>query len=208
MAGTIFWDVDTQYDFMIPDGKLYITGAEQILSNLGRLTRHARQQNIPIFGSVDNHTPSDPELSDTPNFQDTFPPHCLQGTPGQEKVPGTRPKNPLWIPPDPIDPDTLAGKVRNHTGEIFFQKQQFDVFTNPNVDPVLQAVHPDRIVLYGVALDVCNAYAISGFLERETAPIQLVLDATQAIVPERGEALVRNWQSQGVEIIETAKIIN
>ena len=31
MAGTIFWDVDTQVDFMLPTGKLYVPGAEQIV---------------------------------------------------------------------------------------------------------------------------------------------------------------------------------
>ena len=26
---TIFWDVDTQFDFMRPKGKLYVTGASE-----------------------------------------------------------------------------------------------------------------------------------------------------------------------------------
>jgi nicotinamidase/pyrazinamidase len=52
MAETIFWDVDTQVDFMLPDGKLYVPGAEQIISRLEALTLYARDHLIPILGSV------------------------------------------------------------------------------------------------------------------------------------------------------------
>ena len=55
MSGVIFWDVDTQYDFIMPDGKLYVTASEKRLPNLKKLTDHARQRGIPIYGSVDNH---------------------------------------------------------------------------------------------------------------------------------------------------------
>ena len=206
MHDTIFWDVDTQYDFIMPDGKLYIQAAEKILPNLERLTACARERNIPIFGSVDYHNPDDPEISETPDFQDTFPPHCLKGTPGQQKVTQTRPVNPLWIDSGAEDTSALGERVRNHTGEVIFRKQRFDVFTNRNVEPVLDAVRPRRIVLYGVALDVCNAYAIDGFLERNTAPVQLVLDATQAIFPDRGEALVEGWKARGVTVVSTGEI--
>ena len=206
MAETIFWDVDTQYDFIMPDGKLYIREAEKILSNLERLTACARQRNIPIFGSVDYHNPDDAEISDSPDFRNTFPPHCLKDTPGQRKVTETRPLNPLWIDSGAEDAAFLGERVRNHTGEIIFRKQRFDVFTNRNVEPVLNAVGPRRIVLYGVALDVCNAYAIDGFLKRNTAPVQLVLDATQAIFPERGETLVEGWKARGVTVVSTDEI--
>ena len=206
MPRVIFWDVDTQYDFIMPDGDLYVTGAEAILPNLQRLTRHAQQRGIPIFGSVDNHRLDDPEISDRPDFQNTFPPHCIAGTSGQQKVPETRPQNPLWIDPDA--PADLIAQVQNHRGEILFRKQRFDVFTNLHVDPVLNAIAPDRIVLYGVALDVCNAHAINGFLKRDTAPIQLVRDATQAIIPERGDLMVAEWQQRGVEVVSTDHIVN
>ncbi|MCE2433158.1 MAG: cysteine hydrolase [Candidatus Latescibacteria bacterium] len=197
MPGIIFWDVDTQYDFIMPDGKLYVTASEKRLPNLKKLTDHARQRGIPIFGSVDNHQITDPEISDNPDFLETFPPHCIAGTSGQKKVSETQPQNPLWIDPDAQG--DLIREVQKHRGEIIFRKQRFDVFTNPNVEPVLNAIKPDRIALYGVALDVCNAYAI---------PIQLVLDATQAIDPERGDRMVAEWRRQGVEIVSTDEIIN
>ena len=208
MSKTIFWDVDTQVDFILPYGKLYITGAEKILPNLDRLTRHARNHGFPIFGSVDNHNPNDVELSDNPDFQDTFPPHCLQGTTGQKKVPETRAQNPLWVDFEPAAPEQLTQKIQNHSGEILFHKRYFDVFSNPNVDPILNIVKPKQIVIYGVALDVCNAFAIEGFLKRKTAPLALVLDASQPILKKRGERLVKKWKTLGVGIVTTDKIVN
>ena len=82
-----------------------------------------------------------------------------------------------------------------------------DVFANPNVDPVLKHLSPDKIVLYGVALDVCNACAINGLLEGRSAPIYMVLDATRAIIPERGLSLVSEWRERGVEVVDTALVI-
>ena len=89
MAGTIFWDVDTQYDFIMPDGKLYIQGAEEILPNLSLLTSFARRNNIQVLGSIDYHTLYDPEISSDPDFQTTFPPHCLRDkrSPGKALCP-------------------------------------------------------------------------------------------------------------------------
>jgi nicotinamidase-related amidase len=33
-SSLLFWDVDTQFDFMHPADKLYVPGAETIISNL------------------------------------------------------------------------------------------------------------------------------------------------------------------------------
>ncbi|NOX38016.1 MAG: cysteine hydrolase [Calditrichaeota bacterium] len=203
----IFWDVDTQYDFMMSDGKLYVPGAEEIIPNLEKLTRYARDKGIPILGSVDYHNPDDPEISDQPDFKETFPPHCLKGEPGQEKIDATRPQNPLWIDSDPLDPDRLKQMIEAHQGEIIFRKQRFDVFTNPNVEPVLNIVRPDVIVVYGVALDVCDMYAMEGFLRIGKYRLYLVEDATRPIYPERGQELIKNWKERGVHIVQTRDVV-
>ena len=210
MRGTIFWDVDTQYDFLMPDGKLYIKGAETVLPRLEALTGLAREKGVPLLGSVDYHTAEDSEISDAPDFRDTYPPHCLAGTPGQSRVEATRPKDPLWIDSAPEDKEALKQKVRQHLdrgGEVIFRKQRFDVFSNPNVDTVLEAVRPDRIVVYGVALDVCDRFAIEGLLARRRYRVALVQDATHAIRPEEGERLVQDWTSRGVSILTTGQVI-
>tara|TARA_B100001123_G_scaffold92127_1_gene106036 strand:- start:5820 stop:6452 length:633 start_codon:yes stop_codon:yes gene_type:complete len=204
---TVFWDVDTQVDFISPDGKLYVDGSEEIRDNLARLTTFAREAGR-IVACVDYHTETDPEISDQPDFIDTFPPHCLIDNPGQLKIEETTPADPFWVDPDPIPQDVLRSQLDEHTGDIIFRKRRFDVFTNPNVDIVLDLLAPDKIVLYGVALDVCNRFAIDGLLEREVAPISLVLDATRAIDPARGDELVDAWQSRGVAVVSTADVVS
>jgi nicotinamidase/pyrazinamidase len=210
MTRTVFWDVDTQHDFIMPDGGLYIPGAEAILPNVAVLTGFAREKRLPLLGSVDYHAPGDSEISDRPDFRETFPPHCLAGTPGQEKVEATRPKDPLFIDSRPEDKVSLKQRVKQHLGrggEVIFRKQRFDVFSNPNVDTVLEAVRPDRIVVYGIALDVADRYAIDGLLDRKRYRVALVQDATRAIRPDEGERLVADWTSRGVCMMTTGQIV-
>ncbi len=206
MTNLIFWDVDTQYDFMMPDGKLYVPGAETIVDNLGILTNYARSNGIRICGSVDYHLLSDPEISDNPDFHETFPPHCLQETPGQEKIDATSPRNPLWVNGDKYEPGLLQSLLGNRSREIILRKQKFDVFSNPNISEVLSAVNPTDIVVYGVALDVCDAHAIEGFLRLDKYNLYLVTDAVKAIYEEKGRELVESWAQRGVRMISTSEV--
>ena len=204
MAGLVFWDVDTQYDFIHPDGKLYVPMADQIVPNLKRLTEHAHAHGIRIVASADDHVPGHEEISSEPDFEKTYPPHCMRGTPGQRKIPETALRSPLLVEPSALDPAELTRRVREHGGDILFHKHFFDVFTNPNVDTVLEALDPEEILLYGVALDVCNRYAIEGLLTRRPRTrLRLVTDATRPIDVRRGQSLLENWRERGVELIRT-----
>jgi nicotinamidase/pyrazinamidase len=71
---TVFFDVDTQIDFVYPAGALYVPGAEQIVPMIGELNHRAPV----LISTMDAHTEDDPE------FQ-IFPPHCVVGTTGQHK---------------------------------------------------------------------------------------------------------------------------
>jgi nicotinamidase/pyrazinamidase len=208
MGGAIFWDVDTQYDFMRADGKLYVPDAEQIIPNLRRLTGYAHAKRIRIIASADDHVPGHRELSRTPDFKQTFPEHCMRGTKGQAKIPETRLADPLVIEPGREDPASLADLVRAHPGDILLHKHWFDVFTNANVETVLGVLAPRAVVLYGVAQDVCNRYAIEGLVERHPE-IRLfaVSDAMKAIDRDVAQHLLKQWAEEGVRIVETTDIV-
>lgn len=208
MAGLIFWDVDTQYDFMHADGKLYVPDAEHIIPNLERLTNHAHAEGIRVIASADDHEPHHEEISDTPDFRTTFPRHCERGTRGQQKIAQTALHDPLLIEPTPQDPMDIRRRVRVHASDILFHKHWFDVFTNPNVEPVLDELDPEAIVVYGVALDVCDRYAIDGLLvRRPNTSLALVTDAAKPIVAEAGERLIAEWRTRGVTMVTTDDVL-
>ena len=203
-ANPIFWDVDTQHDFMRADGELYVADSESIIPNLGALTDYAHQRGIRIVASADDHEPGHRELHDEPDFIVTFPLHCMRGTPGQRKIRETTLRDPLVIEPDaPLPP-----AVWTHQGDFLLHKHWFDVFTNPHTSTLVEQLEPTDIVLYGVALDVCNRYAIEGLLAKHvTARIHLVTDATRAIHPENSAALLSDWERRGVHLVTTADVL-
>ena len=71
---TVFFDIDTQIDFVYPAGALYVPGAEHILPVIGELNRRAPL----LISTMDAHSEDDPE------FQ-IYPHHCVVGTTGQHK---------------------------------------------------------------------------------------------------------------------------
>jgi len=203
----VFWDVDTQRDFMDANGKLYVPGAEEIKPQLKRLTDYAHAKKIQIVASSDDHLAEHRELSASPDFNETFPAHCMRGTPGAEKIPETALVAPYVLEPEEQPHEVLARTLWGYAGDVLIRKHWFDVFTNPNTKSLLEAWDPTEIVVYGVALDVCDKYAIDGFIDFGIPRIHLVLDATRAIHPERSAALVEGWKRQEVEIVTTEDVV-
>jgi nicotinamidase/pyrazinamidase len=195
-ARPILWDVDTQVDFVLPEGKLYVAGAEQTAPAMGRLVAWARDTGIVHVASADDHELTDAELSDTPDYTRTYPPHCLHGSPGARRIPETEQDDPVVLSHDPVAPAELARQVGGHR-ELLLLKQSFDVFTNPNAGAVLEALDPSEVILFGVATDVCDHMAVVGLLRRGYR-VAFVEDAARGLDEERTAACLAQWRDAGV----------
>ncbi len=201
----VFWDVDTQVDFMEPDGKLYVPEAIEIKATLGLLVEYARSEGIVHVASADDHELIDPEISDSPDLRNTFPPHCLRGTRGAEKILETKQRDPLPFSLIPFPPGLVPGMIEGRR-ELLLLKKNFDVFTNPNTQPLLEALDPDEIVVFGVATDVCDDAAIRGFLLRGRRVV-FVEDAAKGLDEARTQACVASWRDRGVELKTAEEVI-
>ena len=75
---TVFFDIDTQVDFMFPAGALYVPGAERIVPLIAALNQQAEV----VVSTMCAHQENDPEFRQ-------WPPHCVIGTAGQLKPQST-----------------------------------------------------------------------------------------------------------------------
>jgi nicotinamidase/pyrazinamidase len=196
----ILWDVDTQVDFMLPQGKLYVPEAEQTAPAMKRLVEAARAAGIVHVASADDHELTDSEISEQPDFQTTYPPHCLRGTRGARKIPETEQEDPVPITLERLPERYLAGR------EFLLLKKSFDVFTNPNTARLLERLDSDEIVVFGVATDVCDDAAIRGFLERGRK-VRFVEDAAKGLNADRVAACTAAWRDAGVEFTTVDEVV-
>lgn len=200
---TLFYDVDTQCDFILPGGKLCIAGTDRIIPKLAALTNLARHLGIRIVASADRHFHGDAELQR--NGGD-YPEHCMDGTPGQRKIDETLPTNPFYIENRDLSP-TIIEQALLHKGEILLEKQRFDVFAgNRNAEPLLRRLlaHYRDVVVYGVYTEVCVRDAVSGLL-RLGPRIYVVTDAI-ADIGSDGDSYRAQWKAGGVELITYADL--
>ena len=185
------WDVDTQVDFVQRDGKLAVPDAPAAVPAMARLVAAARAAGIPHVASADDHELTDSELSEAPDFSTTYPPHCLRGTRGAEKIAETRQDDPVPLALTEVPEHWLQGR------EFLLLKKSFDVFTNRNADRLLQLLDPDEVIVFGVATDVCDDAAIRGLLERGRA-VTFVEEASRGLDEARTSACLAAWRAAGV----------
>jgi nicotinamidase/pyrazinamidase len=198
MRDIIFWDVDTQVDFMEPGGKLSVPGADSIKLNLARLTTMGNKRCI-MSGSVDAHTPSDSEFN-------SWPEHCVYGTPGQRKIPESVIPNSLFVPTVKLTAEQLS-EASTFNGQVLFEKQHTEVGTNPNAKPFLDSVNPERIVVYGVATDICVDQTVS-YLARELGyEVVVVIDAIKELDSGKAWKCLADWRSMGVSLQNTEGLV-
>lgn len=205
---TLFWDVDTQYDFMMPDGKLYVNGAEDLVPAVNDLRATALGRGGSIVASMDWHSEDNPEISEAPDFQTTFPPHCMAGSPGARRVGDLGDLPVREIDPEPLGPDELADIVRQDSFHVALHKESLDVFSNPNTARLIEAVRPRpaRIVVFGVALDYCVRLTLQKLAAFRDIELLLVRDGTRAIDAGSAEQVFGEMERQGVHITERSRL--
>jgi nicotinamidase/pyrazinamidase len=198
----IFWDIDTQFDFMNPQGKLYVPGADGIVDNVSRARRFALENGHSIIASTDWHSLEDKEISLSPDYKVTFPAHCLAGEPGSQRVGylGRIPVEPVTI--EATDETLLRTLVDKKQFHLVIRADSVDLFSNPNTAVLLDLVQPKTSVVLGVALDVCVYHTVTGLLRWGKSRIMLLKDAVKGLGIKKDEDIYREFQANGVTVVE------
>jgi nicotinate phosphoribosyltransferase len=195
---TVFWEVDLQADFMLPNGRLHVSGVEKIIPNIDRLVEPARRGCVFLVSSADAHCVDDPELREWPS-------HCMKDTPGADLIPEARALTRLVVPNQKRY--AFLPDIGTHQ-QVLLQKNTLDVFDNPNTEVLLdflssKAEHGSvEFVVFGVATEYCVRCTVEGLLRRGRR-VALVIDAIQSIKADRGQRVVDDLQLRGARLLTT-----
>ena len=153
----ILIDVDTQFDFIDPAGRLHVPADPSVDAAIVATLTGAREASHPILGSVDSHA------WDAWEFEDNggpFPPHCVKGTPGWLRVHQEIPARTRFVPMQRLVGTELANLVgENEQGAgnraltaddlveeavsgvgIYLEKEVYSFFSNPAADAIVRAL--------------------------------------------------------------------
>lgn len=160
--------IDTQYDFVMPKGALYVKGAENIiLPGIDYLANLNPDEYCGVLFTYDTHTPSVYEGSPE---SEQFPIHCVRRTFGWTNVFNDQ------IIHRSIPVSRLEKGVFNMWEESDLRMERFDRSTSI-VRPVIDMLTRDdffldlankdvEIEIFGVASDYCVKWAVDGFVKR------------------------------------------
>jgi len=188
----VFFDIDSQLDFLYPAGALYVPGAERIVPAIARLNRHAAERGIPVVSTTDAHTEDDPE------FQ-VWPHHCVAGTWGQRKAESTLLARRVVVPNRPGELAIDGAR------QVVVEKQTVDVFAAPNLSRVIERLNGDEYVVYGVVTEICVLYAVRGLLKLGR-PVTVVTDAIATLKAEDSERALAECSRGGARLARAAEI--
>jgi len=195
-SNVILWEVDTQADFMLPGGKLYVPGAEKLLPNIKKLTDAARKGKAFLVSHGCYHAPDDPE------FQQ-FPPHCVKGTPGSEFVGEALTDDVVRVP---NHDNSWPGKVHHHK-QVLFEKQTLDIFESRHAHKVVNDLPQDaEFLVFGVVTEYCVRLAAKGLLERGRS-VSVIRDAIETLDPAAGKRTLQELQDLGAKLITTEEAL-
>src|SRR5579872_38084 len=125
-ATTALLIVDMQNDFVDPQGRLYVPGAQNTVPVIAGLLATARAHEMSVIYTQDWHEPDDPEAV-------LWGPHAEAGTWGAEIVPALAPR----------------------AGELVVRKVRYDGFYGTPLEHELHRRRIDTLIVVGTVSNIC-----------------------------------------------------
>jgi nicotinamidase/pyrazinamidase len=190
--------VDTQADFMRPDGALAVTGADALIAPMQAwLASLPPLETIGVLFTFDTHyADSYPGSAEAAQF----PIHCVHGTPGWANV---------------LDTGAVVPAIPVYT----LEKGVFDMWAEPGIEIVspatgekmdrdaffttLKARGVAEVVVIGVAADYCVRWAIDGLVERGFA-VEVPPALTRGIARPIEQVLADDFAGAPVHLMAAA----
>ncbi|MBN1124811.1 MAG: cysteine hydrolase [Sedimentisphaerales bacterium] len=185
----IIVDIDTQRDFLVANGKMCTRNHPVVLANIRRLTAWARLKNIRMISTA-RINPKDHSRLD----------FCVEGTPGQEKVPYTIRNRHISFAADGCT--DLPRDILRRYDQIIVSKRCDDPFDEPRADRILSELKVTEFIVFGVLTECSVKATVLGLLARRRN-VTVITDAVGYCDKETADIALRQMEAKGANMIDT-----
>ncbi|MEW2381381.1 isochorismatase family protein [Micromonospora sp. NPDC047707] len=175
--------VDVQNDFC-EGGSLAVGGGAAVAAGVSRLLAADPGRWDHVVATKDYHVDPGPHFGDPPDFVDSWPRHCVVGTPGSE-----------------FHPDLATDRIAAifHKGEHAAAYSGFEGHTDGGecLADWLRRHDVDQVEIVGIATDHCvRATALDAF--EEGFDTTVLLDLTAGVAPDTTDVALRAFEGAGI----------
>ena len=181
--------VDVQNDFC-EGGSLAVEGGAKVAADVTAYVAAHRGDYAAVLATADWHEDPGSHFADVPDYRDTWPPHCVVGTPGADFHP-----NLAWR-----DFDAVFDKGEYAAAYSGFEGADA---AGTSLGDWLRTRGATEVDVCGIATDYCvKATALDS--ARAGFPTRVLLDLTAAVAPSNLPNVVADLHAAGVAMDGTA----
>lgn len=190
-------------------GELGVDGGERIVKNINQLSEKFAQSSLPIATTQDYHPAHTAHFADEPNYVNTWPTHCVGGTPGAELHPD------LLVTGDITAEHFIKGDVActspeddtSYTGALAYQPA-----TGMTLPNWLREQQATEVYVTGLALGDGDENKLcvdstAADLHDQGFEVTLIIDATEAVMSENRELCFRRLGASGIRLATTVEAL-
>ena len=192
----IILDIDTQVDFMMREGALYVPDAESITENIKRFLSNTY---MPIISTVDEHDVDDQEFK-------TFPKHCVKQSSGAWKIPETMVYTLPYLSRIMNNRDVFSSESLKTAKQFIIPKKTYNIWDVELGNPlammqVINQFKPETVHVIGVATDICVLAGVKG-IAQHVKKVVIHSDCVKGLSAENEDKAFKEMFSLGnVELI-------
>jgi len=188
-------DICIQRDFLDTGAILQVANRSSLLPNLEKIFTWVQEQFLPVFSSVESHRPTEPLKG--------FPLHCIDGTPGQQKLPLS-----LLSPRIIVETDnclSLPPGLRQNYRQLIFRKRAREVLSNPKADRFLTQLEADEFIIFGVGLERAIRCLALAMIARHKN-VTVISDACGYWSSGDADLALRQLEAKGIRLVTTSEL--
>lgn len=196
-ASRVLVDLNTQCDFLLPKGALPVWNRKDILPNIRKLMSWARTTRVPVISSLEAHRAGESRKG--------LPPHCVDRTNGQKKLPFTLlPKRLILMGDNTID---VPFQIFRRFQQVIFTKRDRDFLNNPKADRLVNNIEVNHMIVFGVVTEYCVKAAVLGLMTRRHRVV-VVSDACGYWSSSDHDLALRQMDAKGAVLVTTDELVN